>query len=87
MLKRQCGPKVPLVALEQLEVIPKTWREGGSLKNTWFQLDFHTVLGNLQLMASRSLNVTLFVFNEKDNNDEDVQPWFNSRHSSVATVS
>lgn len=54
------------MALEQLEVIPKTWREGGSLKTTWFQLGFHTVLGNLQLMASRSLSVTLFVFDREN---------------------
>lgn len=40
VLKRQRGPKVPLVAVEQLEVIPKTWRGGGSLKTTWFQLEF-----------------------------------------------
>ena len=59
-------------------------------KTTWFQLGFHTVLGNLQLMASRSLNVTLFVFNKKDNSDErikDVQLWFKAQHSSAATVS
>ncbi|KAI3359791.1 hypothetical protein L3Q82_014167, partial [Scortum barcoo] len=44
----------------------------------------------LWLMASRSLNVTLFVFNKKDNTGErikDVQPWFNAQHSSMATVS
>lgn len=70
------------MAVEQLEVIPKTWREGGSLKTTWFQLGFHTVLGNLQLMASRSLNVNLFVFNKKDNSDDgikDVQRRFNAQ--------
>lgn len=59
-------------------------------KTTWFQLGFHTVLGNLQLMASRSLNVTLFALNKKDNSDEpikDVQPWLNAQHSITATVS
>lgn len=81
---------MPLAAAEQLEVIPKTWREGGSLETTWFQLGFHTVLGNLQLMASRSLIAFLFVLPEKkevigkenkkkkkDNSDDrikDVQP-------------
>lgn len=38
-------------------------------KTTWFQPGFHTVLGNLQLMASRSLSVNLFVFNKKDNSE------------------
>lgn len=46
-------------------MIPKTRREGGSLETTWFQLGFHTVLGNLQLMASRSLIALLFVLPEK----------------------
>lgn len=32
MLKQQSGPKVPLVAEKQLEVIPKTWCAGGILK-------------------------------------------------------
>lgn len=32
VLKQQSGPKVPLVAEKQLEVIPKTWCAGGILK-------------------------------------------------------
>lgn len=32
MLKQQSGPKVPLVAKKQLEMIPKTWCTGGILK-------------------------------------------------------
>lgn len=71
---------MPLVAVEQLEVIPKTRREGGSLETTWFQLGFHTVLGNLRLMASRSLSAILFVFSErkkkkkpKDNSDDGIK--------------
>lgn len=42
-------------------------------KTTWFQLGFHTVLGNLQLMASCSLNVTLFVLNKEDNCDDRIK--------------
>lgn len=40
VLKQQCGPEVPLVAVEQLEVIPKTWRGGGSLKPHGFNWVF-----------------------------------------------
>lgn len=32
VLKQQSGPKVPLVAEKQLEVIPKTWCAEGILK-------------------------------------------------------
>lgn len=58
-------------------------------KTTWFQLGFHTVLGNLQLIASRSLTVTVCIVqgHNKDDQIKDVQPWFNTQHSSVATVS
>lgn len=41
-------------------------------------------------MASRSLNVNLFVFNKKGNSDDgikDVQRRFNAQHSNMATVS
>lgn len=57
-------------------------------KTTWFQLGFHTVLCNLQLMASHSLNVTLFAFNKNNSDDQiqDAQPGFNAQHSSMATV-
>lgn len=59
-------------------------------KTTWLQLGFHTVLGNLQLMASHSLNVTLFVFNKKGNSNDcikDVQLGCNAQHRNMATVS
>lgn len=58
-------------------------------KTTWFQLGFHTVLGNLQQTLLRSLDVTLFVFDKKDNSDHRmkyVQPRFNAQYSSTATV-
>lgn len=39
-------------------------------KTTWFQLGFHTILGNSQLMDLCSVNVTLFVIDKKDNSDD-----------------
>lgn len=57
--------------MEQLEVIPKNMAWRRLFKTTWFQLAFHTVLGNLALMASHGLNVTLFAgeFNRENNNN------------------
>lgn len=57
---------MPLVAAQQLEVIPATRREGGSWKPQGLGLVFTLFLDNLQLMAPRAAP---FASSRKDNSE------------------
>lgn len=66
----------------------KNMVRGGSLKPHGFNWVL-TLFLSLQLMASPSLSVTLFVFNKKGNNGDcikDVHRWFDAHCATMATV-